>query len=589
MKKMKLYKFFAIIGLTAILSLPSCNDYEDVPIERFTIEYVFSRTDSMGTKAKEYLVNIYAIMPYGHNRIGNEYLDAASDDATSIETSSDVYRLQVNRYTAHDRVTQDMIWGDYYKGIRKCNTFIENIDIVPLKDKFNGGIPLNRAWKAEARFLRAYFYFELIKRYGGVPMVNEIYELGADMELPRNTFEECVDFILDEVEAIKDSLRTLPVANTDADGHVVTKEAAMAFKSRVLLYAASPLFNGKTLEKGNPLLGYTDESATRWKDAADAAKWFIDTYGPDGQAKFELSPYFGDVFLNYYGLGTKEVIFFRASGRNKTLENNSGPAGFTGQNLAKGYNSPTQNLVDAFPMLDGKPIGKSDKYDYSDETMYEKRDPRLDSTVLHNGSLWLTTNLATYEGGTHKPTNLTLKTVSSYYVRKFLGRNEVKPQYEDALHVWVMFRYAEMLLNYAEAQNEFGGPLSSATGTVLTPIDAIKQIRKRAGIEPGTDNMYGLDASMDKDQMREIIQNERRIELAFEEHRYWDIRRWKIAGTVFNEPLKGLVIIRNAGKNEINRVNLLTVNFNEKKNYLYPIPYTEVIKNRNMIQNPEWD
>jgi len=583
MKKMKLYKFYTLIGLASILSLSSCNDYEDVPIERFTIDYVFSRTDSMGTKAKQYLTNIYAIMPSGHNRIGNEYLDVASDDGISVQNSTDVYKLQIGRYTANDRISSDMIWGTYYNGIRKCNTFIQNIDIVPLKDTFNNGISLNRAWKAEARFLRAFFYFELIKRYGGVPMVNDIYELGADMELPRNTFEECVDFILDEVEAIKDSLRTVPIANTGSDGHVVTKEAVMAFKSRVLLYAASPLFNGETLKQGDPLLGYTDYTTDRWKKAADAAKWFIDTYGPDGEDKYKLTSDFLDLFLNYYQDDFKELIFYRSGGNNKDLEKNSGPVGFSGNNLGTGRNSPTQDLVDAFPMKDGRSIQEAiETGDYSDENMYKDRDPRLEYTVLHNGSLWLTTNITTYEGGTNKPSNLAVKTVTSYYLRKFLGKWETKTQYDDVLHVWVMFRYAEILLNFAEAQNEYAGPSDEV-------YQAIKDIRQRAGIMAGDDGMYGLKKNMNKDQMREIIRNERRIEMAFEEHRYWDIRRWKIAGKVFEKPLQGLVIVRSSGINEVNRVDVVTVNFNEKKNYLYPIPYTEVIKNKQMIQNPEWD
>jgi len=578
---MKLNKYFPIIGLAAIFSLPSCNDYEDVPIERFTIDYVFSRTDSMGVKAKQYLLNIYAIMPSGHNRIGSEYLDAASDDGISAETGSpDIYKLQIGRYTANERIDDDMQWGDFYKGIRKANTFIQNIDVVPLKDTFNGGIRLNRAWKAEARFLRAYFYFELIKRYGGVPIVNQIYELGADMELPRNTFEECVDFILDEIEEIKDSLRTVPIANTDADGHVVTKEAAMAFKSRVLLYAASPLYNKETLDPGNPLVGYPDYKADRWEKAANAAKWFIDNYGPKGENKYGLVADVRDVFLNYYTNDFKELIFYRSAGRNKGLEKNSGPVGFAGNNKGDGRNSPTQNLVDAFPMKDGKPIGQSDLFEYSDEKMYQNRDPRLDNTVLHNGSLWLTVNLATYDGGSNKPNSLAVKTKTSYYLRKFLGKWEEKSQYDDALHVWVMFRYAEMLLNFAEAQNEFKGPSDEV-------YQAIKDIRHRAGILPGDDNMYGLKKNMSQLEMREIIQNERRIEMAFEEHRYWDIRRWKIAEKIFSKPLQGLIIIRNAGTNEPNRVNVLDARF-ETKRYLYPIPYSEVIKNRHMIQNPKW-
>lgn len=582
---MKLNNFFAIIGLTVIFSLTSCNDYEDVPIENYTIDYVFSRTDSLGEKARGYLLNIYSKMPYGHYRIDKEYLDTASDDGISSESegNKDISKLQTGRYASTNRIESDMVWGTHYEGIRKANTFIQNIDVVPLKETFNGGIPLNRAWKAEARFLRAFFYFELVKRYGGVPMVNDVYELGADMELPRNSFEECIDFIVDELDAIKDSLRTVPIANTNANGHVVTKEAAMAFKSRVLLYAASPLFNGKTLDPNNPLVGYINYDAERWKKAADAAKWFIDTYGKNGEDKYELIENFNDIFLNYYdGSKYKEIIFYRSGSdqNNKDIEKNNGPVGYTGDNEGNGYNSPTQNLVDAFPMLDGKPIGQSDKYEYTIDNMYKNRDPRLDSTVLHQGSTWLGNTFNIYLGSSANPNGAARKTQTGYYLRKFMGKFDEANKYDNVLHIWISIRYAEILLNYAEAQNEYAGPSAEV-------YQAIKDIRHRAKIEEGTDKMYGLKAGMSKDEMREIIQNERRIELAFEEHRYWDIRRWRIAEKIFQQPLKGYIITKNSGILNYNLVNVLDSRFEERR-YLYPIPYPEVIKNKHMIQNPKW-
>lgn len=598
MKNMKQYKFL-VIGLTLILSLYSCSDYEDVPIEKYTGEYTFSPTDSVGTKALGYLNNIYSKISNGHNRIGKEYLDTASDDAVTAELGSenDIYKLQIGRYNAVDRITADMEWGEYYNGIRKANTFIKNIDIVPLKEKFSNhsgnDISLNRAWKAEARFLRAYFYFELIKRYGGVPIVNRVYELEDNIELPRNTFEECVDFIVEELDAIKDSLRSVPLQNPNAEGHVVTTQAAMALKSRVLLYAASPLFNENPIGQDNPYTGYPTFDNKRWEKAADAAKSFIDNYG---SSIYSLAEDFKGVFVSYYGTSygdskiNNEVIFYRSTNSYGTnLEKNSGPLGFSGNDLSEGYNSPTQNLVDAFPMLDGKPVGESPKYtDYSYETMYRNRDPRLSATVIHNGSEWLTRTMETYENGANNPTASSRRTRTSYYLRKFMGYMEDKTTYANTIHEWVVFRYAEILLNFAEAQNEYSGPSTEV-------YQMIKDLRARAGIEPGDDGMYGLEQNMNQTQMREIIQNERRIEMAFEEQRYWDIRRWRIAERVFQEPLKGLVIVKNGGVLEYNAVNVLNAPFidnnsNERyRRYFYPIPYSEVIKNSNMIQNPGWE
>ncbi len=583
---MKLKKYY-IFGLLSIcFAISSCDSYEELPIEQYTIDYVFSTTDSIGVNAKGYLDGIYATMYSGHNRVGGDYLDAATDDALSSSlTESNVQRLYAGRFTPTSLVGNEMDWGKYYTGIRKANTFINNIDIVPLMNTFDNNveknIPLNKAWKAEARFLKAYFYFELVKRYGGVPLVSDIpYELGDDLEIPRNTFEECIDYIVSELDAIQDSLRSIPIANVNSDGHVVTQETAMALKSRVLLYAASPLFNGKPIEANNPLVGYTGYAADRWKKAADAAKFFMDSYSKE----FALNMNFSAVFLNDYGINNnKEIIFFRQGSKNKDIESKNGPVGFPGNNLGAGRTSPSQNLVDAFPLKDGKAINDpTSKYAsaYSLSTMYQNRDPRLDLTVLHNGSKWLKETLETFNGGVNNPTGATQKTKTGYYLRKFMGNFESSDNYTEQLHVWIMFRYAEILLNYAEARNEYAGPSDDV-------YQVIKDLRKRARIEAGTDGMYGLKAGMSKDEMREIIQNERRIELAFEEHRYWDIRRWRIAEDIFRKPVQGLSIIKDGSILTYNIVTVATTTFDPKR-YLYPIPHSEVVKNRNMVQNPNW-
>ena len=295
------------VGL-ALLNTSCTDDYESVPLEQFTLDFVFSETDSLGVQAHQYLNSVYSQMQNGHNRVGGDYLDAATDDAISSSlTENDVYKLATGQYTSASQIGSDMRWNQYYEGIRTATTFITNIDRVPLMDTFNDGQPLNRAWKSEARFIRALHYFELIKRYGGVPLLGDhVYQLGEDIELPRNTFEDCVDYIVSELDAIKDSLRTAPIADLSTKGHSVTREAAMALKARVLLYAASPLFNGGNIDAANPLTGYTDYSAERWKLAADAAKYFIDNY-----SFFQLVPEFDKVFTED---ANPEIIFFRQGG-----------------------------------------------------------------------------------------------------------------------------------------------------------------------------------------------------------------------------------------------------------------------------------
>jgi len=583
--------FFA--GIIGICFLGACTDsYESLPVDQFTEDYVFSKTDSVGTQAKAFLYSIYDLVRNGHNGVGGDYLDAASDDAISIKQNDpDVYKLAVGRYTAANRIGSNMGWSEYYQGIRKANIIVNNIDVVPFNTtfiNFNGEVkPLNNTIKAEARFLRTYFYFELVKRYGGVPLLGDkVYKLGDNMEIPRNTFKECIDYMVNELDSIKFDLRSVSMPDAAAYAHAPTIEAAMALKCRILLYAASPLFNGKSVavesENQKELVGYPDYDINRWKIAADAAKDFIDTFGPNGAKTVDLARSQLPVFLSFYSsTSNPELIFFRQGGRNHSIETTNGPLGFTGKALGGGRTNPTQNLVDAFLMKDGKMRGESSKYQYNMQTPYLNRDPRLDLMVLHNGSSWLGTTLETNLGGANNPSSSTEYTRTSYYMRKFMGNFTGATEYGDNPHLWVILRYAEILLDYAEALNEYE---SSPSQDVYNQII---RLRTRAGIEAGTNKLYGLTPNMTQEEMRRVIQNERRIEMPFEEQRYWDIRRWRIAEDIFKTPLKGMSIVKTLVSSTYTEVDVLKADF-EEKNYLYPIPYLEVIKNSNMVQNPKW-
>ena len=588
-------RILSAIILTIALSIISCTDsYEELPVDQFTQEYVFSTTDSIGEQASYFLNTIYGALPNGYNRVGKDFLDAASDDAISLwfDSEPSVARLQMGRYTASNLVADDMTWGTWYTAIRKCNMFINNIDVVPYRETYTNALgevkPLNYTKKAEARFLRAFFYFQLLERYGGSPLLGDkVYDLNDDMELPRNTFAECVNYIVSELDTIKNDLRETSTSDP-IYVHAATTVACEALKIRVLLYAASPLFNGQTLEKGNPYVGYEDYDPNRWKLAADAAREFIEKRGKTGTSTspsvkfFQLKSSFSSTFLNHQGSSNYETIFFRNNGKEtKSMETNNGPLGFTGSKLGNGRTNPTQNLVDAFPMKDGKKIGESTKYKYDPQKPYENRDPRLDFTILHNGSQWLNTILDTRIGGANNPASTGRYSTTSYYMCKFMGENKTTTEYASHKDLWVYFRYAEILLNFAEAENEVNGPTNDV-------INALIHIRKRAGIEAGSDQKYGIDVNMTKDEMRELIHNERRIEMAFEEQRYYDIRRWREAEKIFAEPLKGMNIIKGSNTTIYSVVDVLKVNWSNKM-YLYPIPYTEVNKNDHMAQNPNWE
>ena len=581
-------KYLTFLGVGLLFMASACNDgYEKEPVEHFTLDYLFSRADSAGIQARYFLNNIYyEHLPSGYNRINGDFLDAASDDAISINNNEpEIYKLFMGRYSAVSRLT-DMEWGGYYQGIRKANILINNIDVVPFNLTYINALgetkPLNYTMKAEARFLRAHFYFELVKRYGGVPLIGDnVYVLGDDVQLPRNTFAQCIDYIVRELDEIKDDLRSLPMADATEFAHAPTKEACLAMKARVLLYAASPLFNEKPLEAGNELIGYPSYDSGRWNLAAQAAKDLIDQYGPKGKGTLNLAQDYRNIFVDFYGGNNPELIFFRPVGKNKSIETANGPLGFSGNSLGNGNTNPTQNLVESFLMKDGTKYVST-----SVDDPFKNRDPRLDFTILHHGSRWLNTTLDTQVGGTHNPSGAQYSR-TCYYMAKFMKDYQTSSNYEDNIHLWVMYRYGEVLLNYAEALNE----VALAGGTIDNKevLNSLIQLRKRAGIERGNENYYGLPAPQNYDaaEMREIIRNERRIEMAFEEQRYWDIRRWRIAEDIFKEPLKGLNIQVVGNKTIYNEVNVLSAEFDTKR-YFYPIPYSEVIKNGNMIQNPNW-
>lgn len=586
--KQNKYGAWAIGAWMLLLTVVSCTDsYEGTPVNMFTEDYLFSRTDSNGVVARQFLNRIYWYMRNGHNGVNGDYLDAASDDALSVNSGDpDVYKLAVGRYSASSTIPSDMIWTDPYGLIRRVNILLNGIDVVPFNttyiDALGNARPLNVSMKAEARFLRAYFYFELMKRYGGIPIIGDkVYDLNENIELPRSTFEQTVKYIVSELDAIKDDLRSLPLPDAAANAHVVTTQAAQALKIRVLLYAASPLFNEKPVESGNELVGYATYDRERWKMAADAARSFMNAYGTDG-GPLGLDPNFKDVFTNWYDNTIhKEMIFFRENDSNTSIETANGPLGLSGAKQGNGRTNPTQNLVDAFLMKDGYFINEEGSaYEYDPQHPYDNRDPRLEYTIIHNGTNWLNNTMQTWQGGANNPLGSSYS-LTSYYMRKFMGNFESGSEYQATLHNWVMFRYAEILLNFAEAENEY---LSSPSQDVY---DAIIALRKRASIEAGNDNLYGLRDDMSQADMRKVIQNERRIELAFEEHRYWDIRRWRLAEMIYAQPVKGMFITTSLTGTTYIPQDVLTVDWDNKR-YLYPIPYSEVIKNKNMVQNPNW-
>lgn len=539
------YKLISCLSL-ALLSLTSCEQdvMTQLPVERTELTDIFNPKDREGNLVDEYVAAIYTQLPRGFNRISDNLLDGGTDDAVTANVNTvPVDKFKTGQWGPSD--LPENPWASNYAAIRRVNVLLANIG--------NSGITQARkdSYIAQARFLRAMFYFELMKRWGGIPIVgDQVFTLDDDLSFKRNTLEETVAYILGECEAVKDKL---PTILTDAEIGRASKGAVLALKARLLLYNASPLYN-----PGGDL--------ARWQAAAKASNDLIQLN------QYSLESNFGTMFTTRKN---KEFILAYQQSDNSTIESLNEPPGF--QRTGQGVTNPTQDLVDAFPMKNGKLINETGS-GYSATNPYANRDNRFALTIFHNGFSWLGTPLELFVGGKNnlKPGRAT-GTKTGYYMRKFMTTSGTAASYSNATHNFPLFRYAEVLLNYAEAQNE---ALAAPDASVYTAINAV---RTRAGITPVIAN-----GSLTKTQMRNLIRNERRVELAFEEHRFWDIRRWKIAENVLNGQLKGMQITKSGTSLTYQVVPVQTVFFDAARMYWYPISYTDIAKNPNLIQNQGW-
>lgn len=586
MNKMKIFLTTVACSITIaiVFTISSCKKVESEPKDWFGADLVFDTLDRLGTVAAFNLNDLYNYIPNGFNRISNDFLDAATDDAIPSRNNTLVEYYTNRRVSALNN--PDAYWANSYYGIRRANIFLQNIGNVPIVKTVDSTAAklTRRYWRAEARFIRCYLYFELLKRYGGIPLIGDkIFTLDDNLQIPRNKFDECVNYIVKECDIVKDSLRVEPIA--DADWGRIPKGAAIALKCRVLLYAASPLFNGGGIETDatkKALTGYTTADPTRWQAVIAAAEelrnlnyyTLVATGTPTG---------FASLFTTKKNT---EIILAKQSANSTNLENSQAPIGYAGSASSQGFTSPTQNFVDAFPMLNGQQPFNADgtvniSSGYSAAAPYTNRDPRLDVSVFRNGYTWLGRAVETFEGGLDKPTNsnIAVKTKTGYYLRKFLGNFPTGTTYSNQSHNFPIFRFAEIILNYAEALNE--------VGRVEDAVTQIKLLRARAGITAGTDTRYGIKVGITQAEMRTLVRNERRIELSFEEHRFWDVRRWKTAATDFAGPLYGMNIIKSGTNFTYNKVQVGTMQF-ENKLYHMPIPYDEIVKNQALIQNEGW-
>ena len=501
----------------------------------------------------------------------------------SLITSSARGALDDGRYSHFN-------WGPNYARIRQTNIFLSHIDAAGFDDA------LKRRMKGEAYFLRAYFYHNLMRMYGGVPLITKVYGLNDDYAVARNSFKETVDFIVANADS---AAALLPLSYSGIDVGRATKGAALALKARVLLYAASDLYNLNPSD--STFTGYTtpQDRVALWRAAKDAAKAVMDLgiYGlfrPSPASPQAATQNYGDLFLQRM---SEEVIlsrFFlstRDDGYNPGLHN--GPNGFH----TWGGNTPLQNLVDDYRMADGSKFAWSNPVEAA--APYTNRDPRFYASIAYDGAPWRTRpddvkNLdpvgtiqtfraLTLTGGSvmagldtrDSPVENWNGAYSGYYLRKFIDPS-INAQFTKEQVPWIFFRYAEVLLNYAEASIEL-----NEVGDALTVLN---QIRRRAGMP---DLVAGPD-------LRDEYRNERRVEMAFEEQRFFDVRRWMIAPQVLNKDAFGINIFLD-GKSRSDPTTWKNYRYVpdtvqarawDDKMYFMPISLDELNRNPLLRQNP---
>ncbi|KAA6303757.1 MAG: RagB/SusD family nutrient uptake outer membrane protein [Candidatus Ordinivivax streblomastigis] len=598
--KKTLYKLLAgCCCLSGLWLTTGCNSFESEPLDLNREERVLNPNDSTDNPAvKRLFYACYLNVPNLHNRLSSSYLDAATDDALPTATANPNLNYFRNGLISASNIATTFgdgtAWASSYQGIRYVNLFLSKVGLFPPSKQ----VPeyYIKQMKSEARLLRAYYYFEMLKRWGGVPLLGDrVLSADDDLNIPRNSIQEVADYITNELspDIAGSCYADLHPAQSIADdedpdnsgnmiGHV-NQGVALGLLSRLHLYLASDLYN-------------ENKDIAKWQTAASWAKRLIDLnvyalYDNAAKPAAQFAVSGSSEFPN------REVIMVKlTSSPSIGPEKNNAPQGFfysggsDGLVVSSGHTSPSQNLVDAFLTLDGKSIYNN--YDpkqgytaeYDPQAPYTNRDPRLNRFIFLNGSRWLSKPVETFIGGAHNGAQQNaVYTRTGYYLKKFLGNNEYKSQYDNLYHHYQIIRYAEILLNYAEAVNE-------SDPTNYTEIErGIIALRQRAGITPGDDNRYGLPATYDQTLMRNIIRNERRIELCFEEHRFWDVRRWKIAEDVLAQPVRGVNIIQNED-------GTFTYNYGDAYPsssflpymYWYPIPRNELYGNKALIQNLGW-
>ena len=578
MKKSYIYK--GVAALMMAFSLSACSDFLDKePSNELTGEKTFSDWVTL----EQFHWDTYNFLLNGECRVNGSWLDAATDLAECAVSSSGTrnsFNIG-NYYTAAAEAELSSPWESRYRAIRKCNMLLARIDAVPQPTDIDQATYEARKsyYKGEAMTLRVWFYWELFLRYGTVPIVKDVLDPDGDLlsnYTERPSIKDYADFLLSELDAAYPLVMDKATSYESGNEGRINKPIVKALKSRILLYMASPRF--------------ASESGRTWQEAADAAKEFIDNFGTE----FPLMADYTDAIIkNAHSEKNTEVIFYRSDvsqGWGSYGYNIDVPVGEGGN----GGLCPSQNLVDMYDMANGAapfttydatgapvytsstacPAINAASY-YDDSRPTAGRDPRLAASILFHGVAWNGRNINIVRGGEDNPIGNANATPTGYYVRKYMPETILVNNHQgNSYRNWIFIRYAEILLNYAEALNEV-----DFTANKTTICNLLNQVRQRGGITGSVASRTDLNT---QEAMRNFIHKERTVELAFEEHRWWDVRRWGVAKEALSRDIIGMDVAHNGRYTR----KVAQKRVFEDHMYLYPIPEGEYWKTG--FQNPKW-
>lgn len=555
---MKFNKIAILLLSAGLLTTTSCDFMDCDESDNYTLQEI----QGSYNRVKQFVTSIYGYLPSDFCNTHGAMLDAATDDAIHVYESSAIQRIVNGTWSAN--YTVDDKFAYYYNAIHDANYYLTTLsgltfDTWENGDDYQDWMQNYDNYQYQVRFLRAYFYFELVRRYQNVPLITKPLSKTEANQIEPSSAQEVLKFIINECTEIAPKLPIKSTSIAQAENGRATRAMAMALKSRAALYAASPLYN-------------TNGDNAKWTEAAKASHDIIASAGELGLGL--------DTYANLFkskNYNSKEVILCRPTGTSKTFEQANYPMGVTGGNTTT---CPTENLASAFEMKDGR------AFDWNDPTMkanpYKDRDPRFYLTIVHNGMLWPAKKAVDISEGGANGLPLTNATTTGYYLRKYVDNSisfEAGSTTAATHHNWILFRYAEVLLNYAEAMIHVNGNCDFKDATyTMSAREALNAVRKRAGMPEV--------AACSQDEFLTRVKHERRVEMAFEGQRFWDLRRWKNLDETKN--IYAVRITHHDGVLSYEKT-LLSERSVSDKLYFYPIANVELFKNKKLVQNSGWD